>query len=235
MLMPVWKSVWLVMLNYQTDRNGTLPYPSPPPLSSLLSAHECRNLTQDGKFLFTLRGHSAEVNALCFMPDSACLVTACENNIFRVWNYIDGGRLMIFDGYRGLSILSLAAVPNAHNAPWILVGGSHTKGYPNLNVEIWNTETGEKVANCRGCRYQICGIDVQRVLGEEGEESFVVVAGGLDCKTRCWSLDWILRDRHPLLHPGGGLERDLVIDLESTITNDSVLMSSYAEGSKHIE
>lgn len=176
------------------------------------------------------------------MPGSSSLVTACENNIFRVWNYTDGARLMIFDGYRGLSILCLAAVPNAHGAPWVLVGGSHTKGYPTLNVEIWNTKTGEKVGNCLGCRYQICGLDVRRVLHEErGEkergESFVVVAGGLDCKTRCWNIDKILLDRHHL-SPDHDVNLDLDIDLdvdmnvmvgvESCITTDSVLSSGYA-------
>jgi WD40 repeat protein len=185
-----------------------------------------------GKFLFTLRGHSAEVNALCFMPNSASLVTACENNVFRVWNYLDGSRLMIFDGYRGLSILSLSALPSGHSAPWILVGGTNTKGFPNLNVEIWNTQTGEKVANCRGCRYQICGIDTRRVMDERGNESFVVVAGGLDCKTRCWNLDSILVDRQLLALATD----DIVIDLETMITAENSLVSvSEYSASKQVE
>jgi hypothetical protein len=128
---------------------------------------------------------------------------------------------MIFDGYRGVSILSLCVVPHASHAPWILVGGSHIKGAPSLNVEIWNIETGEKVANCRGCRYQICGIDARRVLDEDGHESFIAVAGGLDCKTRCWNLDSILLDEE--LH-----NRDFMIDLESVVTGGS-LASMFAE------
>lgn len=173
--------------------------------------------------MFTLRGHSAEVNALCFMPNSTMLVTACENNIFRVWNYIDGSRLMIFDGYRGLSILSMAPVPGIQSAPWILVGGTHTKGYPNLSVEIWNTETGDKVANLRGCRYQICGIDMQCVRGDDGEESYAVVAGGLDSKIRCWNLDAILGANHLKAD-------DIVIDLEAMITADNSIISFEEKG-----
>lgn len=189
--------------------------------------HCCRNL-EERRFLFTLRGHSAEVNALCFLPHGSSLVTACENNVFRVWNYVDGARLMIFDGYRGLSILSLAAVPSARSAPWILVGGTHTKGYPNLNIEIWDTVTGEKVANCRGCRYQICGIDMRCVVDEDGHESFVVVAGGLDSKTRCWTLDEILADKHLKAD-------DIVIDLEALITADNSMMSMSAYEFSRVE
>ena len=172
--------------------------------------------------MFTLRGHSAEVNALCFMPNSVLLVTACENNIFRVWNYLDGTRLMIFDGYRGLSILSLSAVRGVNRVPWILVGGSHTKGYPSLNIEIWNVETGKKVANCRGCRYQICGIDMQSVFDEDGTESYVVVSGGLDCKTRCWSLNSVLSDWNYS-------QQEIVLDIDSLVASNSIVSAVTAD------
>lgn len=177
-----------------------------------------------GKFLFTLRGHSAEVNSVCFASKNSWLVSACENNIFRVWNYHDGSRVMIFDGYRGLSILSMSIIPptSDRDAPWVLVGGSHMKGAgaSTLNVEIWNLKTGDKVANCRGCRHQICGIDTQRVIDEDGSESIIAVAGGLDCKTRCWNLDTLL---HSSLS-----EKYFITDLESVITENSIASLSEA-------
>lgn len=147
------------------------------------------------RFIQTLRGHSAEVNAVVFVPHHASLLTACENNIFRLWHSGTGERLRVFEGYDGTSILALAIIPS-HTKPMVLVGGtvSEKSVIPLVSLQIWDLQSGSLVGSCTGTRYQISSIAVWYEDDEitdtvnTSERRCVIVGGGLDSTVRMWEI-----------------------------------------------
>ena len=136
------------------------------------------------RFIQTLRGHTAEVNSVVYVPNTYYLITACENNIFRQWDYRRGERLRIFDQYDGASILTLSVIPSPGN-PLILVGGtvSDKSISPLVSLQIWDLTTGLLVGSCVGSRYQISSISASYNINNK---SCIIVAGGLDSTIRMW-------------------------------------------------
>mmetsp|Transcript_7740 Transcript_7740/g.11491 ORF Transcript_7740/g.11491 Transcript_7740/m.11491 type:complete len:372 (-) Transcript_7740:157-1272(-) len=139
------------------------------------------------RFVQTLRGHAAEVNAVVFIPNSNYLISACENNIFRQWDYINGDRIRVYSAYSGASILSLAVVPHP-TCPLVLVAGtvSEQSLAPLVPVEVWDITSGKIRARCTGTRYQISGVDVAY---HPKNGKCYIVGGGLDSTVRMWTLD----------------------------------------------
>lgn len=138
------------------------------------------------RFIQTFRGHTAEVNAVVFIPQSSYLFTACENNIFRQWNYHTGERIRVFNEYEGATILTLGVIPIPNN-PLLLVGGtvSEKSLVPFVPLQIWDINTSTLVANCTGTRYQISSTSVWYDMDTK---SCIVTAGGLDSTLRYWHL-----------------------------------------------
>jgi WD40 repeat protein len=143
------------------------------------------------KFIQTLRGHTAEVNAVVFVPFHPYLLTACENNLFRIWNYGTGERIRVIDGYDGTSILSLSIIPS-QSKPMVLVGGtvSERAALPLVSLQIWDILTGTLIGSCTGTRYQISSVAVwYEEDEEENEVRCVIVGGGLDSTIRIWEIN----------------------------------------------
>ncbi|CAE7730893.1 beta'COP [Symbiodinium microadriaticum] len=157
------------------------------------------------KFIQTLRGHKAEVNSVLFVPDTPHLITACENNLFRKWNYLTGARLMSISDYGGSTILSLSILPHPV-CPVLVVGGTVAEDSfsPLVAVELWSLGSGKLLGRCCGTRYQISGAYASYV---PGQSEAVVVAGGLDSTVRMWKVDADL-----LLNSAGGEESSYVAD-----------------------
>jgi WD40 repeat protein len=141
---------------------------------------------EEQRFLQTFRGHTAEVNAVVFVPQTSYLFTACENNVFRQWNYHSGERMRLFKEYDGASILTLAVIPIRDN-PLLLVGGTVSEKAlaPLVPLQIWDINSGTLVASCTGTRYQISSASAWY---DPDSKSCVAVAGGLDATIRMWRL-----------------------------------------------
>ena len=56
---------------------------------------------RDGDRLFTLKGHSGDVNSAAFSPDGAQIVTASDDHTARIWDGHDGSHLLTLDDHRG--------------------------------------------------------------------------------------------------------------------------------------
>lgn len=141
---------------------------------------------EEQKFIQTFRGHTAEVNALIFVPQTSYLFTACENNVFRQWNYRTGERMRLFKDYEGASILTLAVIP-VPRKPILLVGGTVSEKAiaPLVPLQMWDIDSGTLIGCCTGTRYQISSTSAWY---DSDSKSCVVVAGGLDSTIRMWHL-----------------------------------------------
>jgi WD40 repeat protein len=141
---------------------------------------------EEQRFIQTFRGHTAEVNAVIFVPQTSYLFTACENNVFRQWNYHTGERMRLFKEYEGASILTLAVIP-IPGKPILLVGGTVSEKAiaPLVPLQIWDIDTGNLIGSCTGTRYQISSTSAWY---DPDSKSCTVVAGGLDSTIRMWHL-----------------------------------------------
>jgi WD40 repeat protein len=138
------------------------------------------------KFIQTFRGHTAEVNALAFVPHTPFLISACENNVLRQWNYKSGERVKVFPPYNGNSVLSLSVIPSRRD-PYVLVAGtvSSTAPSPLVAIQVYELSTGNMVCECTGTRYQITAVSARY---DPRGDVVIIVAGGLDSTLRSWQL-----------------------------------------------
>ena len=68
-------------------------------------------------FIQTLRGHKAEVNAVVFVPETTYLITACENCLFRQWDYGECPTLTTPHQFLSIHILTYLYIPPARLPP----------------------------------------------------------------------------------------------------------------------
>lgn len=150
-----------------------------------------------GKFLRTLRGHSLEINAVCFVNDSSWLLTGSEDNMFRVWDVLNGTRLRIFKGHEGATISSIASiyVPGVV-PPFAIIGGTERESYTSqlMNpIEIWRLDSTELVAKCTGHRDEVAALSVFLQISD-GVILCEAISGGVDKSLRFWDLTTFLND-----------------------------------------
>ncbi|MFH2203265.1 MAG: cytochrome c peroxidase [Elusimicrobiota bacterium] len=90
--------------------------------------------------LATLRGHTAEVGAVIFLPDGKRILSASDDHTLKVWDAADGHELAAWSGHTA-EVGAAAAAPD---------GGRVVSGSEDRTLRIWDAKTGKEIAVLKG-------------------------------------------------------------------------------------
>jgi hypothetical protein len=129
----------------------------------------CRS-GDDGSFLCTLEGHTAEVHALAAGPDAKVYSGSCDSTV-RVWSGDDGTHLQTLEGH-------------TDTARALAVGLDGMKVYSgsyDCTIRVWSSDDGIHLQTLEGHTEVVSALAV----GLDGK----VYSGSYDCTIRVWSGD----------------------------------------------
>lgn len=92
------------------------------------------------RLIFTFRGHTDWVRALCFSENGAELFSASDDQTVRMWNAKTGDPIKLFAGHNG-RVMTLAINPEKH----LLVSGGEDKF-----IRVWDMLTGNCIKEFKG-------------------------------------------------------------------------------------
>jgi WD40 repeat protein len=113
-------------------------------VSQLYSKSSSKDFTLSVPRLITLKGHTARVYAIAFLPDSDHLITGSEDQTIRLWNITTGECLKLFEGHSRY-VLSIAATPTVYQGTPLIASGSTDQ-----TIKLWDLETGECLRTLEG-------------------------------------------------------------------------------------
>jgi WD40 repeat protein len=121
---------------------------------------------------------------LAVTPDSKCLIVAGQDTDIRVWDIESGRALQSFHRHRG-AIMGLAVTPDGRRALTsgpISLTPEGPKGGPDLDLHLWDLDTGAEVRRFSGHRDGVWPV----AISPDGHRA---ASGSMDGTVRVWDLD----------------------------------------------
>lgn len=92
---------------------------------------------RNGKYLRILKGHTANIEVICFTPDGKKIISSSEDATLRIWDIRSGDCLKILKGHT-CQIWGASITPDGKS---IISGGLQDK-----TLRVWDIESGECIA-----------------------------------------------------------------------------------------
>src|SRR5205807_126417 len=92
--------------------------------------------------LYTLEGHSGEVNSIAWSPDGRILASVSDDHTIRLWDVQTGQLLHILEGHNAI-IFSVAWSPDGEAL-------ASSSGSRDKTIRLWDRQTGQPLRTLEG-------------------------------------------------------------------------------------
>lgn len=115
----------------------------------------------DGRLIFAYKGHSIDVQAVAWSPDSTRVVSGSGDETTQAWDATTGANVVV---YHHVFVPSKYDPRGEYDEPWCVAWSPDGKyiasGYFNTgSVQIWNASTGKLLLNFQGSEEPIFTVD----------------------------------------------------------------------------
>lgn len=126
---------------------------------------------QQGKELYTLRGHDTSINTVAVTQDGQIAVSGGRDRTLRVWDLNRGKSLKTLKGHRGW-VTALAILPNQTQVISASVDNT---------LKLWNLDSGENIRTFTGHEQPVISLAITK----DGKQ---LISGSKDQQIKVWDV-----------------------------------------------